>query len=450
VNYPLWDVPTLGGTWIIGIISILHVFVSHFAVGGGAFFALTEWLAYKNNDEKMYDFLKKHSLFFLLVTTVFGAVTGVGIWWSISLASPNGTATLIQNFSLAWAIEYLFFLTEIATFAVYHYTWNHMPRKQHVTVAIWYAIISYLTLFTINGILTFMLTPGKWATSHYWFDGWLNEGYGPAIVIRVGMTFAMAGMYAFLTTSQLKDPEFRAKMMRYASKWFIPAAITAPIGLAWYFLSLPPDVLQNATHGFQTAAAGNFSVLTRAIYMAVVAAATVMGFVLVGPYLNARGFTTVASFLFLVCGLLVTSTTEWSREMLRKPYVVYNYMYSNGVLKSEVPKLIEKGYVASFKWATQNPAELGQNMFRNQCASCHTVDGYRSMKQLLGERDEKAILALLQTMQNLDPKQNPYTTIMPPVIGKKSELEALSKYLYSIKHPETAQSANTTMAPPQV
>lgn len=36
MNYPVWDV-SFGAGLLIAIVSITHVFVSHFAVGGGFF-----------------------------------------------------------------------------------------------------------------------------------------------------------------------------------------------------------------------------------------------------------------------------------------------------------------------------------------------------------------------------------------------------------------------------
>jgi cytochrome bd ubiquinol oxidase subunit I len=47
MSYPVWEVPNIGNGWIIGLIAIFHVFISHFAIGGGAFLALTETLALK-------------------------------------------------------------------------------------------------------------------------------------------------------------------------------------------------------------------------------------------------------------------------------------------------------------------------------------------------------------------------------------------------------------------
>jgi cytochrome bd-type quinol oxidase subunit 1 len=450
MNYPLWDVPLLGGTWIIGLIAGIHIFISHFAVGGGAFFALTEQLAYRRNDERMYAYLKKHSLFFLLLTSVLGAVTGVGIWWSISLVNPNGTATLIQTFTLNWAEEYLFFAAELATIFVYYYTWDRIPRRQHLNLARWYFGLSVFTLVIINGILTFMLTPGHWLQSHAWAQGFFNETYWPSLVLRLLIMFALAGMYALATASLIRPEsseksDFRARMLRYAAKWFIPIFILGPIVGYWYFVNLPPDAVHNMMTGIQASGIGNFSILARAVYMSLILSGTIILYAFVGPYLNARGFSFHTALLFLVCGLLVTGISEWSREMLRKPYVIYNYMYSNGVIKERVPALSRKGFAANARWVPPGThgLALGENMFRYQCASCHTREGYRSLKRLLGTRDQDAILSFLKILKSTDGKQNPYAGIMPPVIGTDAELKDLSAYLYTLNHPEAKEAMAT-------
>jgi hypothetical protein len=76
MNYPIWDIPLIGGGLLIGFVAIIHVFVSHFAVGGGLYLALTERKAIKENNKALIDYLKKHSRFFLLLTVVLGAVSG--------------------------------------------------------------------------------------------------------------------------------------------------------------------------------------------------------------------------------------------------------------------------------------------------------------------------------------------------------------------------------------
>jgi cytochrome bd-type quinol oxidase subunit 1 len=97
--------------------------------------------------------LRKHSKFFLIVTGVFGAVSGVGIWFAIGLANPESTSTLIHNFVFGWAMEWVFFIIELTAAAVYYYTWGKIPNKLHNQVGWLYAVASFLTLVIINGIL---------------------------------------------------------------------------------------------------------------------------------------------------------------------------------------------------------------------------------------------------------------------------------------------------------
>jgi hypothetical protein len=37
MNYPFWNVPHIGSGWVIGLIAIFHIMISHFAVGGGLY-----------------------------------------------------------------------------------------------------------------------------------------------------------------------------------------------------------------------------------------------------------------------------------------------------------------------------------------------------------------------------------------------------------------------------
>jgi len=60
MNYPVWEVPILGGGMLIGAIAILHVFVAHFAVGGGLYLVLTERRAYRTADEGLLHYLQGH------------------------------------------------------------------------------------------------------------------------------------------------------------------------------------------------------------------------------------------------------------------------------------------------------------------------------------------------------------------------------------------------------
>jgi len=134
MNYPFWEVPFLGSSSVIAIIAIFHVMISQFAVGGGLWLPMAERKAMLEHRADWKAELKKHARFFLLITGVFGTVSGVGIWFAIGLTQPEATSTLIHNFVFGWAMEWVFFLIELTTIAVYYYTWDRIPEKLHLKV----------------------------------------------------------------------------------------------------------------------------------------------------------------------------------------------------------------------------------------------------------------------------------------------------------------------------
>ena len=134
MNYPVWYIPAVGGPLIIALVAIVHVVVSHFAVGGGLWLVVTEKKAYKEKKEFILEYVKKHTLFFMLLTMVFGAMTGVGIWFTIALINPDATSALIHFFVFGWAIEWVFFVIEIVTAFLYFYTFKKIPGKTHLLI----------------------------------------------------------------------------------------------------------------------------------------------------------------------------------------------------------------------------------------------------------------------------------------------------------------------------
>ena len=119
--YPWLDVPVLTAPMLIAIIALLHVFVSYYAVGGGLLLALENDRSHRDGDVEYRAYLKKHTRFFVTLTLTYGAVTGVGIWFFIGLASPLATEVLIKTFVFGWAIEWCFFLLEIVSGLAFYF-----------------------------------------------------------------------------------------------------------------------------------------------------------------------------------------------------------------------------------------------------------------------------------------------------------------------------------------
>ena len=446
MNYPVWEVPYIGAIWVVGIIAIIHVYVSHFAVGGGAFLAVTETIAARRGDTATLAYLKRHSNFFLILTSVIGAITGVGIWFSIGLASPSGTSALIHNFVFLWATEWVMFLVEITTAFVYYYTWDRIDSRGHQVIGWIYAVTSWLTLIIINGILTFMLTPGQWLKTGSIWHAFFNPTYWPSIFLRSTAMAVLAGLFAMVTSMGLKDTGHRDRLMSYAGRWVMAGFFAFPFFLAWYLSRLPAPARELLINGLSNVAPGNLAIVTRMILGAGVLSLLLFAAAYIGPVLSPRLVSWPAVALFLFLGLGATGMTELVRESLRKPYVIYGYMYGNSVLVSDLKRPGPKSALSMARWVTvdritpSNMEAAGKQIFRTHCMSCHTVSGYRGIAKLTKGWTEEFAAERLKTLDA--------TKVMPPFVGTEQERRALARYLIRISRAANPMVAHASIAEP--
>jgi cytochrome d ubiquinol oxidase subunit I len=460
LNYPFWDIPWIGSGWVIGAIAIFHVMISHFAVGGGFYLPLAERKALREGRGPWCETLRGHARFFLVLTSVFGAVSGVGIWFSIGLANPEATSTLIHNFVFGWAIEWVFFMVELTTAAVYYYTWGRIDSRLHIKVGWVYAAASFCTLAIINGILTFMLTPGgPWlavagtgAEATRFWQAFFNPTYWPSLFLRLVVCTSLAGIWALVTTSRIdgqQQPELKTAMVRWSARWLMPSFLLMPVLMGWYLWMVPQSQRLLLTAGMSTVGPGTFSQLTRMALAMVMTSATIVGVVYFLAYRGPRDFTLTHALGVLALALAATASGEYSREMLRKPYVVGQYMYCNGTRVSRVAQANQEGYLSRTLWipaAGDTARARGEAMYRGQCAACHTRDGYRSLQRLLAGRNRESVGSLLNILHEFKP-DSPYRNFMPPLAGTPQEIAELGDYLYSMIAPAQPVAAANARAP---
>jgi cytochrome bd ubiquinol oxidase subunit I len=447
MNYPFWDVANIGSGWVVGLIAIFHIMIALFAVGGGTYLVLAERKALREGRRDWLEVIRGHSKFFLILTGVFGTVSGVGIWFAIGLANPEATSTLIHNFVFGWAMEWVFFVIELTAAAVYYYSWGRISDALHVKIGWLYAIASICTLVIINGILAFMLTPGdSWLAvagtgneaSRFW-QAFFNPTYWPNLVIRSLICASLAGVWALLTCSRIdrdKQPELKASLVRWSASWLAPTFVLLPVALLWYLWCVPESQRALLQTGISTIGSGLFTQVTRVAMAMILSSVTIVSVTYLFAWRTPRDFTFSQALLVLFLALIATASGEYAREMLRKPYVIGQFMYANGVRIYDVKKLNTDGYLAHSLWTnpTGDAHARGEAMFRGQCLACHTVDGYRSMKRLLGERDRKSIGSLLLVLHN-HKADSPYRSFMPPLVGTSEEISALGDYLATLNAP---------------
>ena len=489
MNYPVWVVPFLGTGWVIGLIAITHIPMSHFAVGGGLYLPMAERKALREGRRDWLPMLKAHSRFFLILTGVFGVATGVGIWFAIGLASPEGTSTLIHNFVFGWAIEWTFFLIELTTAAVYYYTWGRISDELHMKVGWLYAVASFLTLVIINGILSFMLTPGDtWLSvagtgneaSKFW-NAFFNPTYWPSLGLRILICLSLAGIWALVSASRIdgfKQGALKSSVIRWSSRWLIPAFLLMPVFFAWYIHQVPVEQRGLLVLGISTIGQGVFTQVTRSALITVMTSATIAAVVYFMAYRNPRDFSFGHAVTVLVMAVAATAFTEQAREMLRKPYVVGKHMFSNGIrVHGDVERLNKEGYLKNAPWVRPEEREhwakldavpgnakvvpaadttsddyttrvtRGELMVRGQCFACHTLDGYRSLRRLLAGRDREAIANTVKMLHDYA-DDSPYKKYMPPLVGTPGEVASVVDYLSSITAVPEAKGAKIAAAAP--
>jgi hypothetical protein len=421
MNYPVWEIPVLGGGLLVAIIATVHVYISHFAVGGGLFLVVTEMKARRENDAGMLEYVRSHTKFFLLITMVIGALTGVGIWLVISVLHPAGTSVLIHTFVFGWATEWVFFIIEIVSLLVYYFTFQKMHPRDHIIIGWIYFIAAWLSLVIIGGIVSFMLTSGRWPETGNFWHGFLNPSYLPSLVFRTAFALILAGVYGLITSSSIKDAALRQKMVRYCVLWLaLPFIILLPSG--YWYLQVVPEHAKNLIMG-DSPEMGLFTGAFLWITPILVLVGLFSAVKLKAPAQK------ILAFVLLIVAFLYMGSFEMIREAGRRPFIIYDHMYSNSILKTSLPEIQQKGILQTAKWIqhrniiSSDPMGAGRELFRITCHSCHSMGGLRNdILERVADMTRNDVLDIIDTM-GYD------RGFMPPFPGNTKEREVLAHYL---------------------
>jgi mono/diheme cytochrome c family protein len=193
--------------------------------------------------------------------------------------------------------------------------------------------------------------------------------------------------------------------------------------------------------------------------------------------LRARRYGRLEASLLMVLGIASMGGGEWVREGLRKPWVIDRHMFVNGVRVPPPPgapapgedpfaldALARRGILATSLWAAAPAAyrpgeaafeslpaaeraaleaQAGREIFKLQCAACHTERAHLGVRRLVQGKGVAAIAAVLDAAARpvtaegrpaswSDPAARVATWLgrrMPPFAGTASEKHALAVHL---------------------
>ncbi len=319
-----------------------------------------------------------------------------------------------------------------------------------------YAGASFFTLIIINGILTFMLTPGDtWLAvagtgneaSKFWY-AFFNPTYWPSLCLRICVCASLAGIWALITSSRIdgdKQPALKTSLVKWSVKWLVPSFVAMPFLMVWYLWMVPASQRALLTLGIDTINSGTFSTVTRIALIIIVTSATIVGVAYYLAYRNPVDFNLSHAMAMLLLALIATGAGEYAREMLRKPYVIGRWMYSNGV---RVP------YVAASTRKATWPTPTGSGMVRHSellPRRSHLPRRVRLLPharwlppahKLLAGRD-RANIGNFITMLHENKPDSPYRRFMPPMVGTKQDVDDLTDYLNAQVNPPSQKATLT-------
>lgn len=443
MDFPIFHLDFLNNRFLIAIIAVLHVLINHpMAVGGLPVVTLIEWMGQKDKKEsEKWDRLSYKILFvFFIITTTIGAMTGVGIWFSVSLVNPYSIGSLIRVFYWGWFTEWIVFVTEVSLILFYFLTWKKLSKenkKKHIKVGVILSIASWVTMAIIVAILGFMMDPGNWLSDRSFISGVLNPIYIPQLMFRTPLAMIMGGALSlFLSGIFVKnDRVFFTKVKILIGKWTIAWIPLFLLGSYAYYKAVPEFMrksigVANLTQDFMVWHE-SFVWMIGIIVIFVVIVGAINGYTrFVVPKL-------VNFFVFISLGFGL-SHFERVREFIRKPYVIGKYMYANGFRVDDYPLLQKEGILKNAAYSRvrnitkENELIAGKEVFKIACTRCHTINGTNSIrnniKKMYGDGEWSAS-SLDSYMENMHEAR----VYMPPFPGNAEERMALAKYLVHLK-----------------
>ncbi|WP_010586834.1 c-type cytochrome [Schlesneria paludicola] len=413
--------PIMPGLVMAGV-AIVHVFLAQFAVGGGILLCYFQWLAMTGREIHARPFVKGYFKLLVLISFVVGALTGVGIWFTAIQVSPATIGSMVDHFHWLWATEWTFFCLEIvAGYCFYRYHQRLNDRAAMTLLAI-YAFASWVSLFVINGILSWQLTPGRWLESHRLFDGFFNPSFWPSLFFRTVVAMTLAALAACVVINLMNsiDRDGRRALINRAAHLLVPMVAMPILGI-WFLAVMPEDSRSWVLGG--SPAMMLFLSLSIASSLAIGSYA-ILGLVIQRLYVNGA---TASLLLLLAFG--ATAGGEFVREGSRKPYSIRHVLYSNSILPDEVAHLREVGCTSNDPYPLRNDAgyandqvRLGAKVFRRQCSVCHTMQGTNAVAELTGAWDANQMRMNFAKLQHTKP-------FMPPFAGTARELESLVQFV---------------------
>jgi len=385
-------------------------------------------------------FIKKYGMFLLVFSYIIGSITGPGIWYAITVASPRGVGGLIHNFVWVWAAEWVYFTVEVIGVYALVYLIGKVDPKTHLKITWSFALASWATMLLIVGILSFMMWPGheNWYQTGSTNDAFYNLNFFAHLGTRTGSMLVMAAVVGLMVASRMKDLALRKSVVRFIAPIGLIGGLFAVMMFLYYLQTLPHNaVVMLHTHLLPVYAQGMVAVFVLSSL-----------WLLFAWWKPNYVYTSLAVSLFAFISVVGVWPEERMRESMRKPYVAGQYIYSNQVIARDVPgkgitgevdRLAESGFMKLHPFVPDrlrtiddgNRLEAGQLLTKIACANCHALEPGTPLRNIPDKfhraTDEDLIAAFLN-----GPLKHGTQPYMPRIDLPEPEVQAIAHYLASV------------------
>jgi cytochrome bd-type quinol oxidase subunit 1 len=437
-HYPVNDFGPLMKGLVIGGVGILHVFLAQFAIGGGMVMAYLERLGQRGVQDAR-TFVDGFFKILVLVSFVVGALTGVAMWFTTIQVGARTIGLMIDEFHWLWATEWVWFAIEITAGYAFYRHGGVLGDRARLRLLALYALASWMSLFWINGILAWQLTPGRWLDGGGIWAGFFNASFWPSLVFRTAVATTLGALVACIVINTMDLPrERRAALIRRVS-WFAAPIAAMPLIALWFLAVIPADS--------RSWLLGGSMPMTMFVGVAAGASFLIGGYVVVGLLLHRLYINGATATLLLGLAFGATAAGEFVREGARKPYTVRGVLYSTSIRPAEVAALRASGVTADDPYPLRDaypsdPLTRGAKVERALCDACHTMRGANALVELTRTWTDDQLRLNIAKLQHTK-------GFMPPFAGNALDVEALVQLL-RWEHAERPAGFAPTSSPEHV
>lgn len=150
-----------GAKFSIGFLGIFHTSVASLAIGFAFIVTIFQIVGYRRRDIRFDTLAKRVQLWHVCIYNI-GTINAIGLVFALSGLYPQFWSQIFTQFFWTMMLEELLFFMLATTLTLHYFFWETMwgHKKLHIFMGALLTPMFFLQFFIINGMSSYMLTPG--------------------------------------------------------------------------------------------------------------------------------------------------------------------------------------------------------------------------------------------------------------------------------------------------